>query len=56
MNTYYSLDAYTADVQAARDAYNADRRVKAGFCETGDGRAKDGRSRKCWACRHGEAP
>jgi len=54
---YPSLEAYTADVIAARDAYAADRRVEAGFCEDGCGRRRDvgAGCRKCWTCRHKEA-
>jgi hypothetical protein len=52
MSTYRSLDDYNADVKAARDAYAADQRVAAGFCETGDGRKRDEHRRKCWTCRH----
>lgn len=55
MSSYRSLDDYNADVKAARDAYAADRRVAAGFCETGDGRKRDERRRKCWTCRHESA-
>lgn len=54
MSTYDSIADYTADVIAARGAYAADQRVAAGFCESGDGRVKDGRNRKCWTCRHQE--
>lgn len=54
MSTYPSIAAYTVDVIAARDAYRADREVKEGRCENGDGRKRDkaSRSRRCWACRH----
>jgi hypothetical protein len=55
VTTYPSLAAYTADVIRAREAYAADMRVEAGFCESGDGRVRDTKRRQCWACRHGEA-
>jgi hypothetical protein len=54
VSTYDSLDAYTADVIAAREAYAADQRVAAGYCETGDGRKRHAQCRKCWACRRKE--
>lgn len=51
MKTYPSIDAYTADVVRAREAYAADMRVEAGFCESGDGNALDVQSRECTVCR-----
>jgi hypothetical protein len=38
VKTYPTIEAYTADVIRAREAYAADMRVEAGFCESGDGR------------------
>jgi hypothetical protein len=55
VKTYPSIEAYTAGVLRAREAYAADMRVEAGFCESGDGRVRDDRGRKCWSCRRGEA-
>jgi hypothetical protein len=51
VKTYPTIEAYTADVIRAREAYAADMRVEAGFCESGDGRVSDGRRRQCWSCR-----
>jgi hypothetical protein len=48
---YPSIEAYTADVIRAREAYAADMRVEAGFCETGDGRSVTGKYRECATCR-----
>jgi hypothetical protein len=61
VKTYPTIEAYTADVIRAREAYAADMRVEAGFCESGDGRVRETRGanetprRKCCACRRGEA-
>lgn len=55
---YDSIEDYTADVIASREAYAADERVRAGFCATGCGRRKNkhAQARKCWQCqREGKA-
>jgi hypothetical protein len=51
VNTYLSLDAYTADVIAAREAYAADMAVQNGLCAVCETRKKDGHMRRCWKCR-----
>lgn len=53
MSTYPSLDAYNADVVAARDAYQADQAVAEGLCATCQTNKRDGHMRQCWTCRHG---
>jgi hypothetical protein len=46
------LEAYTAGVQAARDAYNADEAVRDGRCSICRVRDLDGRGRRlCAVCR-----
>jgi hypothetical protein len=52
MNTYPTLAAYTADVEAARNAYAADMAVQIGLCAVCQTRQRDGRHRRCWTCRH----
>lgn len=53
--TYPSLAAYNADIARAVEAYAADMRVEYGFCESGDGRARDTGRRECWSCRQERA-
>ena len=47
----YDLTTYTADVEAARNAYAADRAVTAGLCAVCQVRRKEGRARRCLTCR-----
>lgn len=54
MKFYPSIEAYTADVIRAREAYAADMRVEAGYCESGDGNKRDTKRRQCLACRRAE--
>jgi hypothetical protein len=53
MKTYPSLDAYNADVTAAREAYAADMAVREGLCADCKWRKRDkaGRKRLCTTCR-----
>lgn len=51
MKTYPSLDAYNADIIAAREAYNADMAVQNGLCAECKTRNRDGRHRTCRTCR-----
>lgn len=55
MTTYPSLAAYTADVEKARHAYDADMAVAAGLCASCQRNKRDGRHRKCHGCRHQKA-
>lgn len=50
--TYPDLDAYNADVIAARAAYADDMAVQDGYCASCKQRKKDGQHRRCWTCRH----
>jgi hypothetical protein len=50
VSTYDSIEEYTADVQAARDAYATDRLVEDGWCENDCGRRKGGFRRTCNQC------
>jgi hypothetical protein len=46
------LTTWNAGIIRARHAYNADRLVADGYCETGCGRVKDGEThRKCRQCQ-----
>lgn len=59
MSAYESLEDYTADVKAARDAYAADMAVQQGLCATCRRNKRDdsGRGhRECWTCRHERYP
>ena len=50
-HTCPTLAAYTADVEAARNAYAADMAVQNGLCAACQAKPKDGHSRRCWSCR-----
>lgn len=49
---YPSIEAYTADVIAARDAYRADQLAAEGICPTCEKNQRDDHS-QCRACREG---
>lgn len=49
--TYPSIEAYTADVIAARNAYANDMSVQLGLCVICHERKIDPSRRKCWGCR-----
>lgn len=52
MKTYPTLAAYNADIEAARNAYNADMAVQAGLCAECKTNKHDLEHRLCWTCRH----
>lgn len=57
---YPSLEAYTADVERARDAYAADMAVQNGLCAVCKRRKRDRRDstslfRQCGTCRRQKA-
>jgi hypothetical protein len=52
VSTYLSMEAYTADIEAARQAYREDQTAAQGLCVICERRKRDGRNRRCWTCRH----
>lgn len=50
MSTYDSLDAYNADIEAARNAYASDEAARAGLCAVCQSAKRHGHHRRCWRC------